>query len=210
LSFNFNFVKNGPILFIGCHPDDVEIGCGGLIHKLKNLVPVYTLTLSKNIKNPKNKNVIKEHLESLKILGVKKQNIILGDFTTREFSYSRQEILDFIVKIGKKIKPTCIFTHSVDLHQDHQVCHHETLRAFRTKTIFEYYISRSMYNPKPTFFVEIDKKNLDAKIKALSKFKTYQDKNYFSDEVISSLCKSWGIRAEIPMCEAFNPLSIII
>jgi len=120
MSFNFDFVKEGPILFIGCHPDDVEIGCGGVIHKLKNKVPIYVITLSKNSKNPNNKNLVKEHLESLKTLGVKKQNIILGDFITREFSYSRQEILDFLVSEGKKINPTCIFTHSADLHQDHK------------------------------------------------------------------------------------------
>jgi len=210
LSLNFDFVKEGPILFIGCHPDDVEIGCGGVIHKLKNKVPIYIITLSKNSKNPNNKNLVKEHLESLKTLGVKKQNIILGDFITREFSYSRQEILDFLVSEGKKINPTCIFTHSADLHQDHQICHQETLRAFRNKSILEFFISRSMHNPKPSLFIEINKKNLDAKIKALSKFKTYQGKNYITSEVISSLCTSWGIKAEIPICEAFNPISVII
>ena len=50
---NLDFVRGGPLLFIGCHPDDVEYGCGGIISKLKNKIPIYVLTLSKNQKNPK-------------------------------------------------------------------------------------------------------------------------------------------------------------
>jgi len=205
-----DFVKKGPILFIGCHPDDVELGCAGLINKLQNSVPIYVLTLSKNQKNRKNPNLMKEHFESLKLLGVRKSNIIIGNFTTREFSYSRQEILDFLIKIRNKIKPSCVFTHSFDLHQDHKVCHYETLSAFKTQTIIEYFISRSMYLPKPTMFVSLTKKDLDVKINALSKYKTYKSKNYFSKDVITSLSKSQGISFEISLCEAFNPISIKI
>ena len=62
-----DFVKKGPILFIGCHPDDVELGCAGLINKLQNSVPIYVLTLSKN-QDQKNPNLMKEHFESLKLL----------------------------------------------------------------------------------------------------------------------------------------------
>lgn len=205
-----DFVKNSPMLFIGCHPDDVELGCAGIIHQLQNKVPIYIVTLSKNQKNQKNPNLINEHYQSLKLLGIKKSNIVLGDFTTREFSSSRQEILDFLIKIRNKIKPRCVFTHSSDLHQDHKVCYNETINAFRTQTIIEYFVSRSMHKPKPTLFVNLNKKDLNVKINALSKYKTYKDKNYFSKEIITSLCKSPGIPMEIPLCEAFNPVSIII
>ena len=67
-----------------------------------------------------------------------------------------------------------------------------------------------MYLPKPTMFVSLTKKDLDVKINALSKYKTYKSKNYFSKDVITSLSKSQGISFEISLCEAFNPISIKI
>ena len=94
-----DFINKGPILFIGCHPDDIELGCGGLINKLKNEIDIYTLILSKNLDQPKHKNLLTESKKSLKILGVKEKNIIFGDFKSREFSYQRQEIIDYLWEI---------------------------------------------------------------------------------------------------------------
>ena len=207
---DFGFFKKGPILFIGCHPDDVELGCGGTIHRLKNNFPIFVVTLSKNEKNPLNKNLVNEHKTSLKTLGVQKSNVILGDFTTRRFSYSRQEILDFLIKIKNKINPTCIFTQTSDIHQDHQVCHDETLRAFRGVSILEYFTSPSMLDYNSRLFVTLSKSDLKCKLKALSNFKTYANKNYFSKTSITSLVQSCGIRNEIPLCESFSPISIIV
>jgi len=207
---NLDFVNKGPLLFIGCHPDDVEYGCGGLISKLKYKIPIYVLTLSKNQKNPKNKNLVKENLESLQILGVKNKEIIFGDFITREFSYQRQEICDFLWDIKKKINPTCIFIPPYDLHQDHQVGYDESLRVFRNKTIIAYDIPRSEKSSKSVIFVELSKKNIDDKLKALSKYKTYKNKNYFQKDVIVSECKANGVKVELVLCEVFNPISIVI
>ncbi len=207
---NLDFIKNGPLLFIGCHPDDIEYGCGGIISKLKHKVPMYVLTLSKNQKNKKNKNLIKESLQSLKSLGIKNKEIIFGDFITREFSYQRQEICDFLWNIKKKINPTCVFIPPYDLHQDHQVGHDESLRVFRNKTIIAYDIPRSEKSPKPVIFVELSKKNLDEKLNALSKYKTYKDKNYFQKDIIISECRANGVKVELTLCEVFDPISIVI
>ena len=143
-------------------------------------------------------------------MGINKSKIIIGDFLDREFSYSRQEILDFIIKARKKIKPTCVFTQASDLHQDHQVCHDETIRAFRNQTIIEYFVPRSMYKSKPTLYVKLSKKELDAKIQSLSYYKTFKNKQFFHKDAIMSMSKSQGIPLEITICEAFNPIWIII
>ena len=119
---DFSILGKGSILFIGCHPDDIELGCGGLITHIKQKSKIYTLTLSKNQKNSKNPNLVSEHFTSLQFLGIKKNHIMISDFVTREFSYSRQEICDFLWKVRRKIKPLCVFMNSSDLHQDHQVC----------------------------------------------------------------------------------------
>lgn len=207
---NLDFAKKGPVLFIGCHPDDVELGCGGLINKLRNKIPIYVLTLSKNQKNEKNKNLLEEQKQSLKSLGIQSNNIILGNFITREFSYARQEICDYLWQMNKKINPTTVFIPPYDLHQDHQICNAESLRVFRTNTVLEYDILRSSNFNKPTVFVRLSKKDLDAKLHAISYYHTYKNKNYFSKKLITSICEVNGAKFEIPLSEVFNPVSIIL
>lgn len=204
-----DLIGKGPVLFIGCHPDDIEYGCGGLISKLRKSTTMYGITLSKNQKNPNNKNLLEENKKSLKSLGISSSKYFLADFITREFSYSRQDVCDYLWKIKNKIKPTCVFIPPFDLHQDHQVAHDECLRVFRNITCVEYNISRSEKFPKPILFVSLTKKNVDEKLKALANYKTYEKKNYFNKELIVSECRANGIKAEIPYCEVFSPISII-
>ena len=204
-----DLIKNGPILFIGCHPDDIELGCGGLINKLKNQHKIYTLILSKNLDQPEHRNLVIESKKSLKILGVKERNIIFGDFKSREFSYQRQEIVDYLWQIKKKIKPTCIFITPFDLHQDHQVCNMESKRVFREKSILEYDLVRSTLDRNHSMFVELTKKELDVKIKALEQYKTHSKRNYFKKQTITSIAQAGGIKQELDFCEIFKPVSII-
>ena len=204
-----DFIKKGPILFIGCHPDDIELGCGGLINKLKNDYKIHALILSKNLDQLEHKNLVMESKKSLKILGVKENNIIFGDFKSREFSYQRQEIVDYLWRIKKKIKPTCIFITPFDLHQDHQVCNMESKRVFREKSILEYDLVRSSLDRNHSIFVELTKKELDVKIKALEQYKTHSKRNYFKKQAITSIAQSGGIKQELNFCEIFKPVSII-
>ena len=204
-----DFIKKGPVLFIGCHPDDIELGCGGLINKLKNEYEIYALNLSKNLDQLEHKNLVNESKKSLKILGVKENNIIFGDFKSREFSYQRQEIIDYLWQIKKKINPTCIFITPFDLHQDHQVCNMESKRVFREKSILEYDLVRSTLDRNHSMFVELTKKELDVKIKALEQYKTHSKRNYFKKQAITSIAQSGGIKQELNFCEIFKPVSII-
>jgi LmbE family N-acetylglucosaminyl deacetylase len=206
---NLIFDQNEKILFIGCHPDDIELGCGGLIQKLPN-DKIFAVILSKNNNKPEQKNLMNESTKSLKILGFKTKNIIFKDFKTREFSYSRQEICDYLWTIKKKIKPTCVFTTPNDLHQDHRVCNIETQRVFRDKSIFEYDLARSTIYDKSIMFVTLGKKEMMVKVKALEQFKTYKNKNYFDKDLILSQAKNAGIKQNIKFAEVFRPLTIIV
>ena len=207
---DFSILGKGAILFIGCHPDDVELGCGGLITHIKQKSKIYTLTLSKNQQNSKNPNLVSEHFKSLQFLGIKKNHIMISDFVTREFSYSRQEICDFLWKRRRKIKPLCVFMNSSDLHQDHQVCNMECQRIFRDISLIEYNIERSSVFPKNTFFVKLTKKEILKKMKTLQFYKTYKNKNYFSAKKILVQSEALGIKIEASYCEAFNVINIVI
>jgi N-acetylglucosamine malate deacetylase 1 len=119
------------LLFLGAHPDDIELGCGALIHNVGEKSEMLCVTLSDNQKNPLLRNVVDEHYRSMGVLGVPRESVVLRDFSTRLFHDARQEILEYFLKLRRDFKPDIIFVHSKqDIHQDHNTMTDEALRAF--------------------------------------------------------------------------------
>jgi N-acetylglucosamine malate deacetylase 1 len=198
------------ILFLGAHPDDIELGCGALLHNIINKTDVLCVTLSDNQKNPDLQSVKKEHYESMTILGVPQEKIVLGPFTTRVFPDSRQEILEFFIKLRKEFRPDLIFTHSKqDVHQDHNTMTDEALRAFRGITVLGFDVVRSSYGFFPHFLVEVTEADLNKKIEALACYETYRDRYYFNKELTRSIMVRHGALAECPFAEGFDILRIV-
>jgi len=198
------------VLFLGAHPDDIELGCGALIHHIVQQTDVMCVTLSDNQKNPDLKNVVEEHRRSMNILGVPKEKIILGPFTTRVFPDARQEILEYFLKLRKDFRPDLIFVHSKqDVHQDHLTMTDESLRAFRGITTLGFDVVRSSYGFFPNFLVEVTEEDVAKKIEALSQYETYRDRYYFNAELTRSIMVRHGALAECPFAEGFDILRIV-
>jgi len=189
--------KGKRIFFIGAHPDDIEIGCGALISNIQNFAEVFCITLSDNQKNPSLINVVKEHNESMRILGVDEEHRFLESFETRRFKHSRQEILEYLFSMNKKYKPDMVFVHSnSDLHQDHGTVTQESLRVFS-------------YGFFPTFLIEVNESDVEKKIEALAAYKTYKDIYYFAPELTRAIMVRNGAIAEKKYAEGFDILRII-
>src|SRR5512146_1927830 len=108
------------VLFLGAHPDDIELGCGALIHHIAPISDLLCVTLSDNQKNPQLKNVVDEAYKSMTLLGVPRDRVTFGPFTTRVFPEARQQILEYFLQLRADYKPDIIFVHSKqDVHQDH-------------------------------------------------------------------------------------------
>lgn len=198
------------VLFLGAHPDDIELGCGALLHHIARQTDVLCVTLSDNQKNPDLQNVRKEHFESMALLGVPQEKIILGPFTTRIFHDSRQEILEYFLKLRRDFQPDLIFVHSKqDVHQDHLTMTDESLRAFRGITVLGFDVVRSSYGFFPHFLVEVTEEDVNKKIEALSCYETYRDKYYFNSELTRSIMVRHGALAECPFAEGFDILRIV-
>lgn len=198
------------VLFLGAHPDDIEIGCGALIHNIVNKTEILCVTLSDNQKNPDLIKVKGEHLRSMKVLGVPEESIRFGTFTTRIFQESRQDILEYFLKLRKEFNPDLILTHSrQDVHQDHNTMTDEALRAFRGITVLGFDVVRSSYGFFPHFLVEVTEENVNKKIEALACYNTYQDRYYFNAELTRSIMVRHGALAERPFAEGFDILRIV-
>jgi LmbE family N-acetylglucosaminyl deacetylase len=201
------------VLFLGAHPDDIEIGCGALLaHIIREChdCDIRCATLSDNQKNPKLKNVVEEHYASMSVLGVPEEKIILGPFETRNFPRDRQEILEFLYELNHSFQPDIVFAHSAsDIHQDHGVVTTEALRAFRGRTVLGFDVLRSTYGFFPHFLVEVKEEDVERKVKALAQYTTYSDVYYFDSDITRSTLIRHGALAERPYAEGFDILRIV-
>src|SRR5512141_2126649 len=198
------------VLFLGAHPDDIELGCGALIHHIAPISEIRCVTLSDNQQNPLLSTVVAEAYKSMDVLGVPKDRVIFGPFTTRVFPQARQEILEFFLKLRNEYKPDIIFVHSKqDVHQDHLTMTDEALRAFRGITVLGFDVVRSSYGFFPHFLVEVSEEDVNKKIEALSCYETYRDKYYFNSELTRSIMLRHGALAELPYAEGFDILRIV-
>jgi len=198
------------VLFLGAHPDDIELGCGALLHHIVKETDVLCVTLSDNQKNPDLKQVRNEHIRSMKILGVPEEKVVFGTFQTRVFPDSRQEILEYFLKLRKEFQPDLIFTHSKqDVHQDHNTMTDEALRAFRGITVLGFDVVRSSYGFFPHFLAQVTEEDVNKKIEALAEYETYRDRYYFNNELTRSIMVRHGALAECPFAEGFDILRIV-
>ncbi len=198
------------ILFLGAHPDDIELGCGALIHHIVQQTDILCVTLSDNRKNPELTNVRAEQYEAMKVLGVPEEKMLFGPFTTRVFPDERQEILEYFLQLRREFDPDLIFVHSKqDVHQDHLTMTDEALRAFRGITVLGFDVVRSSYGFFPHFLVEVTEEDVNKKVEALAKYQTYRDKYYFNSELTRSIMVRHGALAECPFAEGFDILRIV-
>ena len=197
------------VLFLGAHPDDIELGCGALLHQIVNQTDILCVTLSDNQKNPDLINLKDEHYQAMQVLGVPPERVIFGPFTTRVFPDARQEILEYFLKLRREFGPDLIFVHSrQDVHQDHLTMTDEALRAFRGITVLGFDVVRSSYGFFPHFLVEVTEEDVNKKIEALSCYETYRDRYYFNSELTRSIMVRHGALAERPFAEGFDILRI--
>ena len=122
--------KRKTVLAIGAHPDDVEIGCGGiLLRHVSDGNRVVVLTLSagaaggeKAIRSTEAKSAAKTMGVELRIANLADTSISPGNGT-----------IELIASLIEEIKPDIVYTHSLhDTHQDHRSVFQATLVAARS------------------------------------------------------------------------------
>ena len=198
------------VLFMGAHPDDIELGCGALLADIVGRTELYCMTFSDNKKNPDLQHLLDEHYVSMRTLGLRDDQIEVGSFETRRFADFRQEIVEKMRRPKRKLEPQIVFVHTAqDIHQDHVTLTQEALRAFRGTTVLGYDVLRSSYGFFPHFLVEVSEAGVNKKIEALSKYTTYAERYYFSEDVLRSTAIRHGALAERPYAEGFDIIRIV-
>jgi len=193
------------VLFLGCHCDDIELGCGGTINKYVGLgVDVMCCTFSKvSVFQGKHVDLSENSSAALKRLGV--DNMRFLDFQTNRFHEMRQDIWLSVNSLEKYYNPDIVFTNEWDNQQDHETLFKEVTRNFRRATIISYKASvRNAPQHAYNLYEELSQVNVEAKKDALRcYYPLYQDLIYFKMENIEAITRNAGIYVEAEFAEPF-------
>ena len=201
------------VLVLAPHTDDGEIGCGGLISKLKRLGKKITYVAFSTCEESLPKDLPKDTLaievvNATKVLGI--DNLIIHNFKVRHFPAFRQEILEILVKLNKDIKPDLVLLPmSTDTHQDHKTIYEEGIRAFKKTNILGYELVWNNLNLKNQLFVKLDEVDLNTKINSIKEYKSQGFRDYIDDNFIKSLAIVRGKQVNYSFCETFEIIRMI-
>jgi len=208
--------KTSRILVLAPHTDDGEFGCGGIISRfIEEKRDVYYISFSfceDNVPKRLPKDILaSESASATKSLGIKKDNIIAQNYPVRRFDESRQEILDFLVKIKKKIKPNLVLIPSTtDIHQDHQVISREGVRAFKHTTLLGYELPWNTIEFQPAVYISLKKRHINKKVASLRQYRSQQRKIYAAESFLRGLARTRGVQAGVEFAEAFEVVRMYI
>lgn len=179
------------VLAIGAHPDDVEIGVGGILASHRAAGDTVTiLTLSRGARGGDAHDRQHESLASADMLGAR---LILEDLDDTQISNNGQT-LQIIERLVNELNPTIVYTHSShDRHQDHRAVHEAALVATRTvRTVACFQSPSSTVEFRPSRFVSIDGFT-DTKLALLECFRSQSGvRGYLDPEFVLATARYWG------------------
>lgn len=190
-------LKDMNILFVSCHPDDVEIFAGGTLAKLNKTNKVYVAVVCDGARGGNTEERVRECEESFAKLGLKEdQYVFLFQYNNKLKDNELFKVEnDVVYDIENQIKGLGIdvmFTHHPnDYHQDHRVVGTASMAAGRNMRNIIFYSptypsGRTQIPVRPNLFVRLTEEDIEMKLKALSMHSS-QIKRYGKEDYVDSM-----------------------
>lgn len=203
------------VLCLGCHSDDIEIGCGGTVLQWlsshKNLEIVWVVFSSGGSEREKEARTS----ATLFLKQAKKKEVIIKDFRDGFFPFDGTKIKTVFEDELKQTSPDVILTHNgKDAHQDHRQISELTWNTFRDHLILEYEVPKYDGDMgRPNVFVplnaEVSKKKVGYLMEA---FESQRRKRWFQEDTFLSLMRLRGMECNAPSghAEAFYCRKLVL
>jgi len=179
------------VLAVGAHPDDVEIGIGGVLAAHRDAGDEITvLTLSHGGRGGDADSRQHESLAAAELLGAR---LFLKDLIDTEIGGGGPTVR-LIEEVVREVVPTVVYTHSLhDRHQDHRAVHEATVVATRTVgTVACYQSPSSTVDFQPTRFVPIER-YLERKLQLLDCFRSQTvTRSYLDPDFVRATARYWS------------------
>ncbi len=197
------------VLAIGAHPDDIEIGAGGLIYRLiqEHNAIVEFLILTEGIQHPTPGTFYepsvrrRESVIAAQHLGVPASNVEVHSFPDCGLHEVGHQVIRLIEQKvhDQKNKRTydIILTHAgEETHADHREAHEATISALRNfwGTVLLYQSPSTKPNSfHPTLFVNLGEEAIRQKDRALQAHASQQNKDFMKIARTVGLATSWAL-----------------
>lgn len=203
------------ILAIGAHPDDIELGCGGLALKAaKSGHNVYMYILTRGEASGNSIHRTKELIESSKL--IKAKALWIDSFPDTHLTVN-SDLIDHIEIFINKAQADLVLTHSLnDTHHDHRAVAASTIEAGRfVPNIMSYEIPLTKdFNPQSFYDIS---DVIDEKVSIIKLFKSQRNKIYLEATAIKGLAAYRALQsrlnsstriAELTHVEAFEVIKM--
>ena len=216
-------------LMFFAHPDDETLAAGGTIKKLSDAgCRVFVAISNTGLASRRNKDetatsstalekLRRDCVHALSHLGVRPEDIILGDFSDNEMDkHTLLELIHWLEAIIQKTLPEAVFTHHrFCTNIDHQYCHEAAIVATRPSPLQHIHLfagevpsSTGYLRPtqwEPNFYVELSKTDVEAKVLSMQSYEgeARADPHPRSPEVLEALAKVRGSESGYFWAEAF-------
>jgi LmbE family N-acetylglucosaminyl deacetylase/CheY-like chemotaxis protein len=193
------------VLAVGAHPDDVEIGVGGILAAHRDAGnEVVVLTMSRGARGGDANDRQHESLASAELLGAR---LFLEDLQDTQIS-AADPTVGIIERVVAEIQPDIVYTHSAhDRHQDHRAVHAATDVATRSvRTVCCYQSPSATIDFRPTRFVPIDGFT-ETKLQLIDCFRSQTElRGYLEPDFVLATARYWSRFGGGKNCE---PLEVI-
>jgi len=198
------------VLALGAHPDDIELGCAGLILKLKaSGARVYGLTMTRGEKGTD--RLGQRELETKKaaeFLGLDGHWVL--DFPDTGLQEKIPLLKGVIEAKIKELGATMVLTHTdVDVHGDHRAVFaatREAARSVRTVLCYEDVSTTDQFSPN--FYVDITH-YIDDHLRACAFHRTQERRSYMDPQVIQGRAAHRGMQIGAHFAMAFRTLNMV-
>lgn len=201
------------LLAIGCHADDVEIGCGGTILSLARARP--NLEVTWVVLGAHGDREIEARASAEDFLaGVARAEVVIHGFRDAFMPYVGETVKEAFEDL-KRVQPDLVLTHTRDdRHQDHRLACELTWNTFRDQLILEYEVPKWDGDlGRPNLYVPLEDDVVDRKLDlVLRHFPTQEGKHWYDAETFRGLMRLRGLECASPSryAEAFYAPKIVV
>ena len=208
-------LERGParVLAIGCHADDVEIGCGGTLLALAEERPDLEVTWL--VLGADGVRADEARASAAAFLAGVSSTVVVEGFRDGFFPYLGPAVKERFEQLKGEVSPDLIFTHAgIDLHQDHRLVSELTWNTFRDHLILEYEVPKWDADlSAPNVYVPLSEELLARKVELLLEhFPSQRGKHWFTADLFRGLARLRGMEANSPtlFAEAFRCRKLVL
>jgi LmbE family N-acetylglucosaminyl deacetylase len=202
------------VLCLGCHSDDIEIGCGGTILRLAREHPgcVFHWVVFSAIgtREAEAQRAAASFAGTSRLKGP-----LLKKFPDGFMPFVGADVKAVFEELKEIVSPNLVFTHSRgDAHQDHRLIGELTWNTFRDHLILEYEIPKYDGDMgQPGVFVPLPTEICQEKVRLIMEaFQSQLVKRWFRPDTFLSLMRLRGMECNAPSgyAEAFYCRKLVL